>query len=225
MKKHAFLFLIAILWLGTLVGCGKEIMSKQERQRNEMTPELVGGTWTSRCENKSVARLTFTDANLTITHDKYYDAECKDALRTVSQTGTYKLAHNFKEGINNGIVFIAADKFEVAQHADMEVDAQNNVLTGIQNETEAKIEPTLNAQQRRDTTRANLRIREAKAITVWKRGEAKALTRLQHEKIGGSLGENPFVDFESRTLFRYEFDNGFLQLNAPTIGGRVFTKQ
>ncbi len=226
MKKNGFLYLVTILWLGTLIGCGKaDIIGKQERQRNEMTPELAGATWVSRCEGNTVARLTFTDANLTIQQEKYFDAECKDALRTVTQTGTYKLAHNFKEGILNGIVFVAGDKFEVTQHSEMEVDTQNNVLTAIQNENEAKIEPTFNSQQRRETTRANLRIREAKAIAVWKRGEAKSLNRLQHEKVNGlGLGEKPFVDFENRALFRYEYDNGFLQVNAPVIGGRVFTK-
>ncbi len=226
MIKNVFLYFFAAVWLSSLVGCGKEIVGKQERQRNEMTPELVGGTWTSRCEGNSIARISFTDASMTIVHEKYYDAECQDPRRTVTQTGTYKLAHNFKEGILNGIVFVSTDKFEVVQIADFEVDTANNVLTSVQNENETPIKSELSAQARRDVTRENLRIREAKLIPIWKRGESKSLNRLQTEKLNAyGLSEKPFMDFESRAMFKYEFDNGFLQVNAPVIGGRVFTKQ
>jgi len=225
--KNAGLTLIAILLVGSLIGCGKaDILNKQERQRNEMTPELQGGTWVSHCEGKSIARLNFTEKAMTITHEKFYDAECRDHRRTVTQTGHYSLAHNFKEGINNGIVFIAGEKFEVSQGADFEVDTQNNVLTKISNENETEIKADMTAQQRRDVTRENLRIRESKQLSIWKRGEAKSLNRLQTEKLNAyGLSENPFVDFDNRALFRYEYDNGFLQVNAPVIGGRVFTKQ
>ncbi len=38
------------------------------------------------------------------------------------------------------------------------------------------------------------------------------------------LSKHPMVDFETRAAFRYEVDNGFLQINAPQIGNRVYSK-
>jgi hypothetical protein len=207
-------------------GCGRNaILNTQEDQRDDMLPELQG-TWVSLCEASQVVTLKFEGDRLSVTQDKYHDPECRDARRSVSMGGTYSLAHNFKDGILNAMIFASDPVFQITLYSDYEVDVQNNSLTQVHNEKEAVIALELTPQQKRDLQRENLRLRETKALEMWKRSVAKSLNRLQSEKLNASsLGERPLADFETRTAFRYEMDNGFLQLNAPQIGNRVYTKR
>ena len=217
---------VGLVCLALVAGCGRNaILNTQEDQRDDMLPELQG-TWVSFCEASQVVTLKFEGDRLVVTQDKFHDPECRDARRSVSMGGTYSLAHNFKDGILNALVFTSDPMFSVTLFSDYEVDVQNNTLAQVHNEKETVIAMELSPQQKREAHRENLRLRETKALDMWKRSVSKALNRLQSEKLNNlSLGERPMVDFESRSAFRYEMDNGFLQLNAPQVGNRVYTKR
>src|SRR5688572_16071575 len=101
MALNLFMLLVATVLISA---CGNHILGEQESQRNAMDEELRG-TWTSLCEGKRVHTLTVEVDKMSLAGTDYYDAECQSPVRTVRQDGTYKLAHTFKEGVLNSIVF------------------------------------------------------------------------------------------------------------------------
>ncbi len=201
-----------------VVGCGRgEPLRTQESQRLAFEPELHG-SWTSACANKTVDSVTFVNGTLTFQSSTFADPECETRLRTVAHAGTYSLAVNYKTGVENSIIFQAGPDVSVTLHTDDDVDAQTTVLNRINNnEKEADIPPGLGLVQRKAIVRENMRIRAAKALTVWKKDEPKSLNRLQFEKLKSSLGVEATAEQGSRKVYRYEVDNGYLQL-----GGKVY---
>lgn len=220
-------FTVLVMAVGlALSACGKgPVFDPQKDQREDVLPELRGN-WVSLCEANQILRLAFEGNTLRITQNKYYDAECTDPKRTLTNHGTFDLAHNFKEGILNGIVYKSDLEFEVALNSESERDEANNDLAKIQNEKESEILPGAKVDERRRITRANQQIRWAKRVELWRIDTNQALNRLQTEKLNAyGLGETPIVDFGTRAVFRYELDNGYLQVNAPKIGQRVYTRE
>lgn len=214
--------LVSALGLVLAVGCGKAGLNSQEGQRSDAAPELRGA-WSSLCESSSIVTLSFDEKKLTVTQNNFNDLECKDLARTVIHTGDYALASNFKNGINDSVVYVQDATFQVAYHYDSEIMTFNNKLIANQPTPEKALDPAVDVSKQRETIRNNARIRETKTLDLFKRGVPKALNRLQTELV--APGEKPLIDFGTRAGFRYEIDNGFLQLSAPQIGNRVYAKQ
>lgn len=223
MYKKLFLSIVSICVLIT-TSCGDSgTLSLQEAQRDVILPELVG-IWTSLCEKNRLVQLTFDEVRLVVDWTDYYDPECTDPKRTTQHAGSFDLAHTFKEGKLNSIVFTADSALTLKLHTDFDVTTQNNAIANVQNEEEQKILPTMTPEQIAIATRENMRIRETKKLEYWKRDEPKTLSRLQIEKLN-EYGLKAFgvIDYGSRVGFRYELDNGLLQI---ALGGSgVFAKQ
>lgn len=201
-----------------LVGCGKgEPLLSQESQRLAFEPELQG-TWSSACAGKKVETVTIGGGGMTFQTTSFHDPECESKERTVAHAGSYSLAVNYKSGVENSVVFQAGQEVSVTLHTDYDVDGQNNALTVINSEKEKEIVNGMTPVARKNTTRENLKIRAAKALSVWKRDEPKVLNRFQLEKLqAAGLNAAPVAEQGSRVVLRYEVDNGYLQL-----GGRLY---
>lgn len=213
----------SLLWLA---GCGNEVLDKQSSERSDVQEELRG-QWNALCSNKQTQTVVITESRVDFTETTYFDAECKEKVRSVVQGGTYSLANNYKTGIPNSIVIVADEDVKVTLYSEEEVDSNNNVLVQVNNEKQAEINPTAPISEKKRVMRENLRIVEARKLTQWVVGDAgvKVLNRLQLEKLGKALSVNPFVEQNSRTSVRYETDNGFLQLAGPGSFGRVYARQ
>ncbi len=215
--------LVAGLGLVLVVGCGKNGLNSQEGQRSDAAPELRGA-WSSLCEGSSIVSLSFDEKKLTVTQDHYKDLECKDLERTVVNAGEYNLASNFKEGINNSVVYVQDPTFQIAYHYDADITDYNNKIINNQADNEKPMDTTKNKDDQRLQTRKNSKIRETKLMGFFKRGVPNPMNRLQTEFL--APGDKPLIDFGTRSAFRYEVDNGFLQLAGPSvIGSRVYSKQ
>lgn len=208
-----------------LTACGHETLNTQESQRSAFDPELQGG-WVSLCEGKQINRLAFQEGRLTVERTTYYDTECQDPVRTTKQSGNYKLAHTFKQGVLNSIIFHGDPAVAITFHTDDDVDAQNNNIARIQNENEQEIPAGTTPAERKRILRENLKLRAAKQLTVWQKGQEKILNRLQAEKLEGlGLAPQPAVEMDTRKSLRYELDNGYLQFAGGGDFGRVYSKQ
>ncbi len=227
MLQRMLLFVSALgIFLG-LVACGKQgTLGVQETQRNDLGPELLG-VWTSHCEGKRINRLTFAGQRLTVERVVFLDPECQERQRTTRHSGAFKLAHNYKTGLANSIVFSLDNDIGVTFHIDGEIDDQNSNLSKIQNEKEVEIVAAQPLALRKQTSRDNEMIRAGKQITSWKRDEEKTLSRLQAEKLDASykISTSPVAEFGSRLSLKYEIDNAFLQISGGSDFARVFSKQ
>ncbi len=211
--KSAYVLILGVAFL--LAGCGKDqTLNKQEDQRNQVGPEL-NGAWISKSPNQ-ITRLNFSGDRLVFEVETHFNAENTDKNRTVKQEGSFKLASNFKEGVNNSIVFKADDQGFVTLHTDEDVKNQNTSLSNAKNEKEVVTVAGAPVEIQKLNARQNLRLAEVKKMTAWARGEAKSINRLQNEKL--NVARFPH-ELSTRSSFRYEVDNGFLQ-----IGGVVFER-
>lgn len=216
MTKHLGI-LASVLFMAA---CGRnEVLDKQENQRIDVAPALVG-SWSTTCQGGKINRLVVQGDRAEFQETVYYTPECEEEVRTVAHGGTYRLANNFKEGINNSIIFIADGEVVVTLHTDPEVDQQNDALSKINNEKETEISTIAGQPQKKAATRENLKLRAVRSLEPWVRERAKKLNRLQLEKLSvNGLQASPVAEQGTRSSIRYELDNGFLQL-----GGRVYAK-
>lgn len=227
MKKVSYLAIAASLVF--LASCGKnDTLDKQSKQRDSLSPELQG-TWRSSCENSATYRIVIEGEKVTYEKQQFLDAECTLKNRTIRHSGDLKLANNYKEGINNTIVFVPSNEVGVTFHTE-EADLQNNNLTRIKNddkETPTKSEMT--TAQKATIKRNNDKVNAAKQLTAFTRDQEKVLNRLQLEKLNDEklnpLNVQPFGEQGSRVAVKYEVDNGFLQVTGPSDFGRVYAKQ
>lgn len=222
-NKLGTIFTVAALIV--LGACGKaDTVGKQESERDEIGPELQG-VWISACEGSSIEKVTFAGDALTFNRVDYFDPECEEPIRDMSHKGTFKLSHNYKSGVNNSIVFVAGDAIDVTLFTDMEVDAQNDNVSRVQNEKEPETGGIVDPRARKMASREQRKLRSSKQIANWVRGGAKTLNKLQLEKFRGmGLSVSPAIELGTRTAIRYEIDNGFLQISGPTAFVRVFSK-
>ena len=212
--------LMIVLGLFFISGCGSEFFGKQENQRNDLRPALQG-RWVSSCTKKVIHVVDILGDRATFEENTYFDPECVEKERTVKQSGSFNLAHTFKEGKDNSLVFGADSDVRVTLTTDYEVDVQNNTLAMVNNEKEQVIDVRSPTPDKKRIARQNEALRAAKAVTPWRRDEEKSLNRLQLEKLSGmGLQARPVVEQGTQAGVRYELDNGFLQLE-----GRVYTKK
>lgn len=218
--------LVAFGFSLTLISCGKvETMDRQAKHRKDINPELQGA-WATNCEGMKINRLVFEGDKLTMERQTFLDNECQERLRTTTHTGKYELAHNYKEGIANSIVFTLDKEVTIALHTEGEVDAQNNTLATIRNDKAKEIRPNAGADERRQINRFNQLLRAGQEVESWKRDLPKKLTRLQAEKLDQSgLAVDFTGEFGSRLSLKYEVDNNFLQVSGGKDFGRVFSKR
>ena len=84
-------WMLAVAGMLLIGGCGKDqTLDKQEAQRNQVGPELLG-VWVSKCEGNSIRKLNFDGERLTLERTNYFDSECSDKHRTLRQSGNFKL--------------------------------------------------------------------------------------------------------------------------------------
>lgn len=207
-----------------LSACGKEnnTTDKQANHRSTLGPELRS-PWQTTCADKTIRRVIIDGDRMTFEKTTFLDPYCTEKERTVRHSGKAALAHNYKEGVDNSIVFQADGEITVTLFTDFEVDAQNNVLTRINNERETEMKAEWNIYEARKVRWENLKIREAKKLAQWKRDEDKAFTRPQFEKVKDyGLAAELVTEMGNRISFRYEVDNGFLHLSGPGEFGRVY---
>lgn len=222
MKKISFVVFTGAFLL--LTACGKnEVLNKQENQRSDLGPELQA-TWRSHCEGKRVHQITLQGEQATFERVDFFDPECQDKARTTRHAGKFNLAHNYKEGVLNSIIFIAENDVKVTLHNDTEVEEQNNTLARLGKETEKEIDIKETPAQKKFLARENLKLRAVKALPLWKRDEEKPLNRLQLEKLKPGLAVEPVTEQGSRVSIKYEFDNGYLQIAGAGDFARVYTK-
>ncbi len=223
-RRFTFLSLAAAASL-LLSSCGKDdVLGKQADQRALVGPELQA-RWVSSCQSNTVHTVTFTADRVTFEKVEYLDPDCQLKDQTTRHAGKYFLANNYKEGLNNSVVFQADNDVLATFHTDYAVDTQNNILTRISNEKEQEIPVNGSPQQKADAQRATERLRSAKQLVSWKRDEEKSVNRLQLEKLRTySAGIEAVAEQASTTGFTYEVDNGFLQLGGPSGFSMVYKK-
>ena len=199
-------------------------MGKQEAQRSDVNPELQG-VWHSNCEGKMIADVTVAGTDLTFKRTDYFDSDCEYPVRSISHAGKYDLAHNFKDGVNNSIIYMPGDTVSVSLETDGEVDAMNSALGKIQDEKSKDVVGATGDQQRREIDHANKVLRAGKQLEAWKRSEPKSVNKLQLEKLAayGFTGA-PAAAQGSRVGIRYEVDNNYLQIAGPAGFNRVYHK-
>lgn len=216
----------ALAGMVLLSACGKEnnTTDKQASHRSSLGPELRS-PWQTTCADKTTYRVVIDTDRMTFEKTTYLDQYCTEKERTVRHSGKAALAHNYKEGVDNSIVFQADMDVVVAVHTDFELDSHNNNLTKINNEKENEIKSEWNPYEARRVRWENLKIREAKRLAQWKRDEEKVLNRPQLEKLKDyGLAADPVTEQGNRISFRYEVDNGFLHLSGPGVFGRVYAR-
>jgi hypothetical protein len=210
--KHLILGTLALTAL-VVTGCGKgESLDSQETQREQIGPELQG-EWRTTCDGGVVHEVKFAGDQVTFARTDHFDPECDEKQKTIRQTSTFALAHNFKSGVNNSIVVTASNTIQVEYHTDTDVDQQNIALSALQNRSEETVRADADTRSRKRALRSNLALRQTKSLGNWQRSTPKDLTKLQAEV----LGVAPFQAFGSRTGIRYEVDNSFLQLSNGHI--------
>ena len=202
--------------------CGRnDILNTQEGARDDMKEELLG-TWTTPAEASRVRKVTVDKDKITFEVTYYREVECKNAYRTVTHSGVYKLAHNYKSGIENSIIFTPDNDVVVTLHEDADVKAQNGRLVDIRNSKQAPISETDSDLTVKQTMRNNEKLVEGQKILNWLKGEPKSLNRMQLEKLNeAGLSAAGVAEQGARVSIRYELDNSFLQLGDAATSGQT----
>ncbi len=211
-----------------LTGCGKDspTLGKQEDQRSTMGNQLRN-TWKSSCLNKTEVVLKVDEAKINVERTTFFDVDCKEKKQVVKQSGTYKLASNFKEGVNNSIVFTPDAQITTSYAHETDMIIFNNAITRAINEKEVEIAVGSTPDVAKNLTRRNLQLRALKELTPMSAvNQEKTLNRLQQEKMTEYSVMIPTVsEMSAMTSIRYELDNGFLQMCGPKDFSYVFSKQ
>jgi len=205
-----------------LSACGKNaILDTQEDARDDMKEELVG-TWTATPEAKQKRTITITKDTIKFEITTCRTVECVSFNHTVAHTGSYVLAHNYKTGINNSIIFTPNNEIEVTLHDANEVKTQNNNLIAIRNAKEDEYGTTDDELTIENTKRKNEMLRATKTLKDWVKGQPQVLTRHQLELLNASYGlaVSPVAEQGSRVSIRYELDNKYLQIGSAASNGR-----
>ena len=231
MKKSAP-SLLAISLILILSACGKNpYMDEQQSQRDAFAP-AISGNWATVCHGSTIDRLTFANNTFTIERDNYLDEGCQNLSRSTSQTGTFLLMDNFKQGINDSVVFTPNGTVTVTLYRDTDLVAQNAALISFQNQTLQSVSGDT-PDQALPIEIANQKLLDVKQLSSWNKAQAKTLTREQAEELnqGDSQGDaalsvQPQFDYFDHTSVQYQLDNGMLQF--PSGGGdlgSVYVKQ
>lgn len=202
--------------------CGRnQILNTQEDARNDMKDELVG-TWKSNAEASQLRTIVVTKDTIRFEVITCRTPECSTFNHTVAHSGKYVLAHNYKTGINNSIIFTPDNEVEVTLHDADEVKKQNNNLIAIRNKPEDPYNETASEATIEIAKRDNEKLRATKLLKDWTKGQPQTLTRYQLELLTGGYGlsVNPIAEQGARVSIRYELDNGYLQIGSAASSGK-----